>query len=366
MSLLPEEYDKFERRFADHLPYLILRMFQPYLFYEYGIPVRLRSLERLYLYVDMLHEAANKERYLREALYSPTELKYMARHRDLCERISGQFCARPTRPIMAGPRVVDMFRCIDLLEKATGTQTARVLEVGPGSSALGCMAVQRGWQYACFEVTQSFFVWQYHLLERASDSDLDGSLDTLEPPSKLSARATVIPWWRFGRYHTQSVPSLDVVVCDRAIGEMLPEAFGYIFRTSGRMLADSPIGAFLFSHVGTPRFVDNDSLISRLKASGWRHLRVEGIEPVNILLHPESSLNIKKLAQSRSLSPVVEPGDDGKSQSLTSAWTDVDLNKISESYSIFDYVAGYVKPQDKQGWLDILLRPRPNPECGGR
>lgn len=342
-----DDYKSAESQASSTLPYPAVRAFRPAAFNRVGFPAEISDEQQLVWFVDIMNETANREAYLKTERYSEHEIALMETVIDrvhiLCERLFG----RRIHPFMSLLRSVEMYRFANLLARATSTENPSVLEIGPGSGYLGALFIQDKTSYHAMDNTQSLYLWQNRLFEELAKERFDETAEHECLEKRHPESVTHIPHWHFARlYAAEKKPRYDVIVCDRAFGEMDTWAARYIVNLAREMLAGSKIGALVFSHIGEPLVTTRDALSAHLAEAGFTHYEFENERPVS-----RSTLNayVSPLADATAIDALKQVVEDGvqipphtsrPNEKLRAAieFLDIRENELQSSYDFLEFL----------------------------
>lgn len=336
--LTPDRYSEIERKNIATASYGALRFFKPVEFAHANFPIRVASLDELHVFADIMDEFADRHLFLQETKYSQCEINLIQRHIDNCRKISSELCNRTVSPVMGHVRAMDMLRLVGWLTELSDIQRPHIFEIGAGSGALASFLTHENFPYAAYDITQSLYLWQHQLLRYCTNGEIDDWVNHDTPNAKWQSNATMIPWWHYARLYQTPNLRTDIVVCNRAIGEMETNSFTYILRVSEKMLSQSSIGAFIFNHVGANTYGTVDSVVDLFRSNGFAHHRFKGIEDVNILLHPNSPMTAKISSQNfEGYRYGATPTDAGQS---AVEFLRLEKSTVPETYFMVDFIRG--------------------------
>lgn len=292
-----DAYDDAEKRALTRVSYPAIRSFRPSGFQSVSFPTNVTDELELARYVDIMSEVAPMQRYLFDDVYSRHEAAAIDDVATQVLAFTAQRFGRATHPFMSLMTATDMYRLIWFLRETVGRENLRVLEIGPGAGYLGALLIRDGFDYTSCDNTQALYLWQTRLFHLLSKGDFDDWARHETAPEARSAAATTIPWWHFAEMHGRSPLAFDIIVCNRAMGEMDPWAVWYIAKMARRMLAQSEVGAFLFTDVGVHHFFSVDGVVNTFLHCGFSHLTSPAPEPHHLLFQPQSDLQHRSLQQ---------------------------------------------------------------------
>lgn len=342
-----EEYNSAESLASSRLPYPAVRAFRPAAFDQVGFPTKVSDEKELAWFVDIMNETASREAYLETERYSEHEIALMenvvAQVRDLCDRLF----KRRIHPFMSLLRSIEMYRFAHFLTQEASIKSPRVLEIGPGSGYLGSLFIQDGTPYHAMDNTQSLYLWQNRLFAALATIDFEETALRDEPAISRTDSVAHIPYWHFARiYRVETLPRYDIVVCDRAFGEMDSWATRYIVNLSRELLADSKSGALVFSHIGEPAITTRDALSAQLAEAGFTHFEFENERPVsrttlNAYVSPlADKAAIAALGKLTAEKRLISPHTSQQNEKLSAGtdFLDIRANELQSSYDFLEFL----------------------------
>lgn len=258
--LTSDAYDAAEQAALPMHSIPTLMAFRPATFSAVGFPIRVGQAPELLRYIDHNFEAETKTLYQPGARYPAAGYRnefsqdeddlvqdIRARVADFTERRYG----RRTRPmtnilVQVGPlRAMEALR--GLFDR-TQSET-NVFEVGPGAGYFGAMLAKLGYRYYSYDVAQSLYLWQSHLLELVAPQDFCEY--AVRPSSEIGeARVGHFAWWQFAAMLGGAPIKADIVYSNSNLGEMSSLALNFVLHIARGMLEDSRIGAFCYFSEG--------------------------------------------------------------------------------------------------------------------
>lgn len=338
-----DDYTAAEKTALRELTYPAIRAFRPAAFNQVGFPTHIGEDAELHRYADIMNEMADREAYLSTEMYAKTEADRIQQIGNEVRVLTEQLFGRRIHPFMSLLRSVEMFRFIRFLSDRLLETPPRILEIGPGSGYLGALLLEDVQAYNAVENTQALYLWQNRLLGHLAGDDF-AELATVTGPS-LAHRVCHTPYWQFAQFHEQeNKPQYDLVVCDRAFGEMDHWAVQYIVELSKVLLAESDLGVLVFTHIGEPAATTRSDLDAFFSAAGFRHFEFENERPVS-----KSTLNAyqvptasDRLSDLNEMHRIVSPSDHGDGSELQSAREFLRLSEdeLQASYDFLEFL-GY-------------------------
>lgn len=271
------DYQKAEKHSLRLLSIPALMAFQPASFQSVGWPTQVSYDEELVRYVDHNFEAEVPALYEDgakftpigfENAFTPKEAELLEALRDLVASLTKHRFGRSVRPMSNLMVQIGPFRCIEALSAQYGRKLA-IFEPGPGAGYLGALLAQKGYTYGSYDVTQSLYLWQSHLLDVATA----GKFVELAKTDELTGidRTSVLhmPWWMFALQLGATPLRYDLVYSNSNLGEMTPVALRQLILYSKLLLDDSEVGAFAFFSAGMPRYHTLETIDQNLQSHGF-------------------------------------------------------------------------------------------------
>lgn len=271
------DYNASEQAAMRHLSIPSLMAFQPASFQSVGWPTHVRDDEELARYADHNFEAEVPAMYHQDAefapvgfvnAFTPIEAELAANLRETVADFTARRFGRAVKPMTNLMVQFGPYRCMEALSKSYGRKLD-VFEPGPGAGFLGALLAQNGYTYASYDVTQSLYLWQSHLLDAATG----GGFTELAHSDNLSNvdRTAVLhlPWWMFALQLGTTPLRYDLVYSNSNLGEMTAVAFRQLILYSKLLLQDSEVGAFTFFSSGMTRYQTLETIDAGLKAEGF-------------------------------------------------------------------------------------------------
>lgn len=98
-------------------------------------------------------------------------------------------------------------------------------------------------------------------------------------------RVSHVPWWDYLKLFKSCPFKADVIISNANLAEMNLICLRYVLRLSRQMLADSPIGLFIFSNFGSPHMSSAETVEHEFRQAGYRQVldaNVYALEDVRI------------------------------------------------------------------------------------
>ena len=308
-----EAYDAAECVAADRYCNRIVQAFYPEMFATLGYPSRVKSVDQLWRYIDVMHETRtlhNIEYLLRGLTTEEFGLfKRVTRMVDEFAQRQFGFRAHPTAALL---RAIHVLRLIKIV---TGNERPTVLEVGPGCGYLGMLLVMEGYPYVGTDVVQAFYLYQSHMLSLAATNfrelaGEEGDILSLEQPKP--GTAIHIPWWKWVTLTPEKVKlSAGIMTSNHVMCEMHQSSMAYMAVIGNRILSNHLGGGkFIFENWGYDLLHSKESVANKFAEHGLRLCHDEYFMSAMVLAdeverwHSES--NSKQAAPAAALTPVTD------------------------------------------------------------
>lgn len=278
-----DEYNSAEAKALRTLSIPSLMAFQPATFQSVGFPTNVFSDDELVRYADHNFEAEVPKMYLPDAeftpigfvnAFTPSEAALAKCLRDIVADMTRDQFGRPVKPMTNLMVQFGPYRCMESLSKVFGRKLA-VFEPGPGAGYLGALLALNGYTYASFDVTQSLYLWQSHLLNAVTG----GAFNELVRPENQSYvnRMSVMhmPWWLFAHQNESTPLRYDVIYSNSNLGEMTKVSFHQLLNFSRIALRDSEVAIFTFFSTGMTRFNSLETIDADLAEFGFYRIMSE-------------------------------------------------------------------------------------------
>jgi len=308
MALTVEEYNKAEEEAEINIPNRILEASRPECFLDTGYPIRVKNIQSLFRYLDVMHELRFEEDFdvLIGGGLTEEEFELFKEITEKTAKFSKERFGNCTVPTGALLRAIVTFRYIRILYPA---KTATVLEIGPGSGYLAVLLALAGYRIVTSDITQAFYLWQNHLwdyifgenlIELASDSRSLSDFEKLPGGTILH-----VPWWKYSILNPQEIKlSVEVITANHVFTEMQNDAFFYLLKLSCHLLVQDRSTEKMLIFEGTgghgkiPMRIGFDVHREFCKhgftVANWEHRGVSVLIPKHV--YPQNnSLEAKKL-----------------------------------------------------------------------
>lgn len=267
---LINRYERAENTAMACLPNRVIEAFSPVTFLEYGYPMRIRSIDELWRYVDVMHEGRESyiTQYLLGGKLNHKEVDFFQRAVRLVWETSDRLFRKPAFAAEAILRALYQYRVI----KSFGIEGGKkIIEIGPGSGYLGLFLTWDGFRYISTEVTQPFYLWQHALYQQAGEqfSDLLEIMPSnLKLKDFLDSPLVHVPWWHWANREVLSdLPRVDIVAANHVLCEMNQMSSKYLAAISNCFLADD--GSILVEGWGHDELRSQQSLLGDFDLHGY-------------------------------------------------------------------------------------------------
>ena len=178
-------------------------------------------------------------------------------------------------------------------------------------------------RYRSTDNAQALYLWQNRFFGHLGAEGFAGYALVEQLPPNVEEPIASIPWWHFAESFRRPWKA-DVVVCDAAMGEMEAFAANYVIRLAAEMLKESPIGAFIFRHIGEQRVNSIAYVESRFTAAGFKKYEADGV-----VVH-----SLQPVSLPECFMPIGGP----EKMQAASEFLNIDRSKLLDSYSFFDFI----------------------------
>ena len=243
-----------------------IRAFTPGLFERGGFPTKVLNEAELKRYIDSQHSECFEKYYNVLCRGITTDEKDMMV--DLTKTLYQITCDLYESKFLVKAPVLAALKCYRVLEALCEKHNeCRVLEVGAGSGIFGAMLLQKGWKYLCTDVTQAFYLIQNRILNSISDIKEFGGGCSNE--NDLEGICVHIPYWKLWEYRNK-IKNVDIVVCNRALLEMHPNAIRFYLKLSIQAMKESRYGYFVFQGAGWNVDLKLEELLELFREYGFK------------------------------------------------------------------------------------------------
>jgi hypothetical protein len=281
-GLTPAAYDAHEARGSARFPPPLITAFRPITFEERGFPTHIKDVSEIVRYADWNFEYSGLQLFTRGAVYPGTcfinaftgdEWAMIEGLGRSVARMTHKRVGQAVRPVTTLMTAVSPLRIIHRMAEING-KPITVFEVGPGMAYLGPLLTKLNHRYRCFDVTQSFCLWQHHMLRWTvgkAFEEMTGRPGNAPIPDKLVVN---LPWWRYVDFVFGETISADVVYSSSNLCEMSSTSRRCVLEVSHRMLSESPLGVLFYIGPGADAQCTAAQLSDEIQARGF--YRIEG------------------------------------------------------------------------------------------
>ncbi len=228
--------------------------FRPITFEQRGFPTRIKDVSEIVRYADWNWEYYGPKLFVRGAAYPEVcfsnaftgdEWALVQGLGSSIAKMTLKRCGKAVRPVTTLMNAVPPLRIVHRIAEINAAPIT-IFEVGPGMAYLGPLVAKLGHRYRCFDVTQSFCLWQHHMLRWTvgeAFEEMTGKPDSTPIPDKLVVN---LPWWRYVDFLFAETIAADVVYSSSNLCEMSPIARRCVLETSYRMLSQSDLGILFY------------------------------------------------------------------------------------------------------------------------
>jgi hypothetical protein len=111
-----------------------------------------------------------------------------------------------------------------------------VFEIGPGTGYLGLLLKKAGFNYSCFEITQSHFIYQAFIFKKILGNYAPIPILKNNEKEKLKLKSFQIPYWKASslpKYLNLTKPK--IIIMNHCVNEMSREALNYLCEVLSRL-----------------------------------------------------------------------------------------------------------------------------------
>ncbi|MAH99383.1 MAG: hypothetical protein CMA12_08645 [Euryarchaeota archaeon] len=268
-------YNNLENINKGKLPNKIVECFAPYHFEKSGYPTKIKKLNELSKYFDVMQE----NRYFQniESLQHITdeEFQILKKIANKIKNFSNSFnkfsLGRNTiTRCLISKRIIDNF----LNKKST------ILEIGPGSGYFASFAYETNIKYYGMEITQAFYLYQSKFYKKVYNEDYANLAET-----KNEKKINQIPWWEW--VSNKIKIKFDLIVANHVLCEMHSNSLIYTFKKSIDLFKNPEEKIIVSEGIGSREFSSPEHVVYLLKNIGWN--LVHANENIYIFVHNSSS-----------------------------------------------------------------------------
>lgn len=270
----PADYNRTEAAAKLFMPNRVIEAYQPEAFSSKGYPMRISGSGELIRYVDAMYEGGTHiEDVVEQWLGGLTEEEFWLL-RTVCESASDMVFEVSGRRAIPARSALPALICLRYVRHLFPTPDHVIMELGPGSGALGAMLSLLGYSYFSMDVTQAFYVYQSHLFNHVAGErfiELASDPRTLSEFRRLSNGQNVhIPWWKFVPDNPEELQlDVDCVIVSGAIAEMHMNAIKYLTRQACRWFGHSQgEKAFIIVGPGDDSINPMSNVLSEIQRGG--------------------------------------------------------------------------------------------------
>ena len=279
--LLPEVYNKCQSKHLENIPIALMMAYSPRAFLNTGYQIEVDKMSELRKFVDHNFEPGVENVFLKngkhsiisyENAFTSEEKSKFRIIQDEVGNLSEKYYKRKIKPlsnllVQQGP-----YRAISMLNEAykKKDKNISIFEIGSGHGYLGGLLSLDGYRYYSYDVTQSLYLFQSHLLEKIAKNDFIEYVDK-EGFSFEKSRVGHIPWWSFCKAFEDEIDiNFDLVYSNSNLGEMSNTAIRLNIMMAKRMLQNSNLGMLMFFSEGSTPVNNLTNIINILQSYGFR------------------------------------------------------------------------------------------------
>ena len=140
---------------------------------------------------------------------------------------------------------LSLFRLVANLERCVGPRKYRILEISPGGTWFGMLALNLGHSYAATETRPEFYVSRSLLLRYFAGENFSDWAQLDRQPTDLAKEATLIPWWAYIGMAEKLSLGVDIVLWREPTAADMRYDIDFVLRLSRLMLKTSELGLFI-------------------------------------------------------------------------------------------------------------------------
>ncbi len=264
-------YDAAESAAVGRYSNRIVQAFYPEVFTTVNYPVRVKHVDELWRYIDVMHET-QADHLIDDVLRGMTadEFELYKRVTKIVDRHATEHFGMRAHATAALLRAIHALRLIKI---ATGDARPTVLEVGPGCGYLAMLLVMEGYPYIGTDVTQAFYLYQNHLLSHVATrlrELVTEDADILSVDQPTVGTAVHIPWWKWITLVPEKIKlTAGIMTSNHVLCEMHPSSAAYMALVARRVLSNPPgNGKIIFDNWGSALLRDPRSVAAKFAEHG--------------------------------------------------------------------------------------------------
>lgn len=279
--LTPEIYKKIEEKNLVDTSIALMMAYSPRAFVNTGYQIEVSKLSELRKFVDHNFEPGVENVFLKNGKHSiisyenafTSEEKSKFRFiQDEVGILSEKYYNRKIKPLSNLLVQLGPHRAISMLNKVfkKKEENISVFEIGAGHGYLGGLLSLDGYRYYSYDVTQSLYLFQSHLLQQIAKNDFIEYVDKKDISFNKS-RVGHLPWWDFCKVFEEKIETnFDIVYSNSNLGEMSNAAIRINVMMAKRMLEKSDLGIFMFFSEGSTPVNNLANILNILQSYGFK------------------------------------------------------------------------------------------------
>lgn len=242
---------------ADHI-----RAAFPLTFFLHGYPTKIGVNADILKYVDTMQELADLNYFFNKLYLSESE---KARVQEICEvvpAITQKYLRKRVEPLIGPLATLPVARTADIFAKIQNKKKLNIMEIGSGSGYLTAHLGKMGHRIFATDTTEGFYLWQnlfWQTLFGANYIDLV-HLKTFSSFHKYNQQIIHLPWWVFYSCYKDTLPRIDLIICDHAFGEMYPYGYKYVVSLIKLLARGNPNLFVIYESFGETQFQGPEQL----------------------------------------------------------------------------------------------------------
>ena len=224
-------YTFFEASAKASLPAEVIRAYSCALWNTDGYPHSITSLRELWRYHDGMNAYPSflpRYSFVDNLPICESDYELLDKAASIVYEFSLKFNFPNFGP--ASINLLQQFFQYIMLRRIYPDPKLHVFEVGPGTGYLGLLLGLAGHSYHCLDISQAFFMYQYHLFSFAFGSRYDDSLER----DNYHTSVGHIPWWKFASKGFKLPFNVNVACMNHNLREIHPLALKHILHVISR------------------------------------------------------------------------------------------------------------------------------------
>lgn len=280
MTLTVKGYDAEEEAALGRVGYTEHAAFGTKTFDDHWFPSRMTREDQIFRYMDWYHgqdrQRLEPGQFYREASletnYTMDEVQILTKLSRAAGAITEDLCGRRIVTNFNHHGTIGLFRVAHALSEITGEFPLSVFEVGPGCGYVGAMIGAAGHNYASYDVTQGYYIWQSRLLSHLFGDEFTEFAANPDASFENPSRMMHLPWWEYMNLYRDCPIKADVVISNANLGEMNTDCMRYVIRIARKMMEKSPIALFVFASYGAQYGSDQATIDAEFDVAGFERV----------------------------------------------------------------------------------------------